>query len=108
MSYADYSRNYALYIDGDIAKLPGGGRKGAAVLCELVPSQIQEPYDPYSDPRFAFNHFQPNQSQIVAMFSGTIKGAEEATRGDNTPPTEGTPTIPEANDDLETQNNANK
>ena len=52
MSYADYSRNYALYIDGDIAKLPGGGRKGAAVLCELVPSQIQEPYDPYSDPRF--------------------------------------------------------
>ena len=24
MSYADYSRNYALYIDGDIAKLPGG------------------------------------------------------------------------------------
>ena len=57
MSYADYSRNYALYIDGDIAKLPGGGRKGAAVLCELVPSQIQEPYDPYSDPRFAFSNF---------------------------------------------------
>ena len=54
MSYADYSRNYALYIDGDIAKLPGGGRKGAAVLCELVPSQIQEPYDPYNDPRFGF------------------------------------------------------
>ena len=59
MSYADYSRNYALYIDGDIAKLPGGGRKGAAVLCELVPSQIQEPYDPYSDPRFAFSNFHP-------------------------------------------------
>ena len=55
VSYADYSRNYALYIDGDIAKLPGGGRKGAAVLCELDPSQIQEPYDPYSaPPRFDF------------------------------------------------------
>merc|ERR1719204_2604942 len=26
-------RHYGLYIDGDIAKLPGGGRKGAAVLC---------------------------------------------------------------------------
>ena len=56
VSYADYSRNYALYIDGDIAKLPGGGRKGAAVLCELVPSQIQEPYDPYNDPRYRVTH----------------------------------------------------
>jgi hypothetical protein len=46
VSKADHSRNYALYIDGDIAKLPGGGRKGAAVLCELVPSQIQGRIDP--------------------------------------------------------------
>ena len=27
---------------GDIAKLPGGGREGAAVLCELVPDQLME------------------------------------------------------------------
>ena len=40
VSYADHSRHYAFYVDGDIAKLPGGGRKGAAVLCELVPSEI--------------------------------------------------------------------
>jgi len=36
-SYADSSRHYGFYIDGDMAKLPGGGRKGAAVLCELLP-----------------------------------------------------------------------
>merc|ERR1711962_1285133 len=49
--YADDTRHYALYIDGDIAKLPGGGRKGAAVLCELIPDQLaQDPsqQDPYS------------------------------------------------------------
>ena len=34
---ADSSRHYGLYIDGDIAKLPGGGRRGAAILCELLP-----------------------------------------------------------------------
>ena len=39
-SYADSSRHYGFYIDGDIAKLPGGGRKGAAVLCELIPGQL--------------------------------------------------------------------
>ena len=53
VSYADNSRHYGFYIDGDIAKLPGGGRKGAAVLCELVPSQIREEdqsqYDPYAN-----------------------------------------------------------
>ena len=37
VSYADSSRHYGFYIDGDIAKLPGGGRRGAAVLCELMP-----------------------------------------------------------------------
>ena len=31
------SRHYGFYIDGDIAKLPGGGRRGAAILCELLP-----------------------------------------------------------------------
>lgn len=36
-SKADASRHYGFYIDGDIAKLPGGGRKGAAILCELLP-----------------------------------------------------------------------
>ena len=42
MTYADNSRHYGFYIDGDIAKLPGGGRKGAAVLCELLPDQLAE------------------------------------------------------------------
>ena len=37
VSSADSSRHYGYYIDGDIAKLPGGGRRGAAVLCELIP-----------------------------------------------------------------------
>merc|ERR1719347_363575 len=41
-SYADSSRHYGLYIDGDMAKLPGGGRRGAAVLCELIPGQLAE------------------------------------------------------------------
>jgi len=57
-------RHYGLYIDGDIAKLPGGGRKGAAVLCELIPDQLaqdpskqqqpqqqQQQYDPYNSNR---------------------------------------------------------
>ena len=35
-SKADSSRHYGFYIDGDIAKLPGGGRTGAAILCELL------------------------------------------------------------------------
>ena len=41
-TYADNSRHYGFYIDGDIAKLPGGGRKGAAVLCELLPDQLAQ------------------------------------------------------------------
>ena len=45
VSYADNSRHYGFYIDGDIAKLPGGGRRGAAVLCELVPGQLAEDPD---------------------------------------------------------------
>ena len=48
MSYADNSRHYGFYIDGDIAKLPGGGRRGAAVLCELVPGQLSEDPDPHA------------------------------------------------------------
>jgi len=40
VTYADSTRHYGFYIDGDIAKLPGGGRKGAAVLCELIPDQL--------------------------------------------------------------------
>ena len=40
VSSADNSRHYGYYIDGDIAKLPGGGRRGAAVLCELIPGNI--------------------------------------------------------------------
>merc|ERR1711978_93458 len=39
---AGRNRHYGLYIDGDIAKLPGGGRKGAAVLCELLPASERE------------------------------------------------------------------
>ena len=39
VSSADSSRHYGYYIDGDIAKLPGGGRRGAAVLCELIPGK---------------------------------------------------------------------
>jgi len=58
VSYADNSRHYALYIDGDLAKLPGGGRKGAAVLCELVPSQLQEPTDTYRDARYGHSQAQ--------------------------------------------------
>jgi len=37
-SKADASRHYGFYIDGDIAKLPGGGRRHAATLCELIPT----------------------------------------------------------------------
>merc|ERR1711899_292192 len=37
-SRADSNRHYGFYIDGDIAKLPGGGRKNAAILCELLPN----------------------------------------------------------------------
>ena len=48
MTYADNTRHYGLYIDGDIAKLPGGGRKGAAVLCELLPDQLAQ--DPNKQP----------------------------------------------------------
>jgi len=43
VTYADNSRHYGFYIDGDIAKLPGGGRKGAAVLCELLPGELEDP-----------------------------------------------------------------
>ncbi len=42
VTYADNTRHYGFYIDGDIAKLPGGGRKGAAVLCELLPDQLAQ------------------------------------------------------------------
>jgi len=45
VTYADNTRHYGLYIDGDIAKLPGGGRKGAAVLCELLPDQLAQDPD---------------------------------------------------------------
>jgi len=47
VSYADDTRHYGFYIDGDIAKLPGGGRRGAAVLCELIPDQLAEDPDPH-------------------------------------------------------------
>ena len=42
VAFADNSRHYGFYIDGDIAKLPGGGRRGAAVLCELLPDQLAQ------------------------------------------------------------------
>merc|ERR1712109_200089 len=48
VSYADDTRHYGFYIDGDIAKLPGGGRRGAAVLCELIPDQLAEDPNPHS------------------------------------------------------------
>merc|ERR1719145_107130 len=48
VTYVDNSRHYGFYIDGDIAKLPGGGRRGAAVLCELLPDQLQEDPNPHS------------------------------------------------------------
>merc|ERR1712050_39675 len=47
VSYADDTRHYGFYIDGDIAKLPGGGRRGAAVLCELIPDQLAEDPNPH-------------------------------------------------------------
>merc|ERR1740124_1572871 len=48
VSYADNTRHYGFYIDGDIAKLPGGGRRGAAVLCELIPDQLAEDPNPHT------------------------------------------------------------
>merc|ERR1719483_23110 len=48
VSYADDTRHYGFYIDGDIAKLPGGGRRGAAVLCELLPDELQEDPNPHT------------------------------------------------------------
>merc|ERR1711899_261355 len=39
---ADSNRHYGFYIDGDIAKLPGGGRKNAAILCELLPNALEQ------------------------------------------------------------------
>jgi len=48
VNYADNSRHYGFYIDGDIAKLPGGGRRGAAVLCELLPDELQEDPNPHT------------------------------------------------------------
>merc|ERR1719270_1220640 len=47
VSYADSSRHYGFYIDGDIAKLPGGGRRGAAVLCELLPGELAADPNPH-------------------------------------------------------------
>jgi len=46
-SYADNARHYGYYIDGDIAKLPGGGRRGAAVLCELIPGELASDPNPH-------------------------------------------------------------
>merc|ERR1712142_1191781 len=46
-SYADNARHYGFYIDGDIAKLPGGGRRGAAVLCELIPGELADDPNPH-------------------------------------------------------------
>merc|ERR1719410_1120764 len=46
-SYADNARHYGFYIDGDIAKLPGGGRRGAAVLCEPIPGELSEDPNPH-------------------------------------------------------------
>merc|ERR1719270_474688 len=46
-SYADNARHYGFYIDGDIAKLPGGGRRGAAVLCELIPGELASDPNPH-------------------------------------------------------------
>ena len=48
VTYADNDRHYGFYIDRDIAKLPGGGREGAAVLCELVPDQLMEDPNPHT------------------------------------------------------------
>ena len=48
VSYADNSRHYGFYTDGDIAKLPGGGRRGAGVLCEVVLGELSEDPDPHS------------------------------------------------------------
>merc|ERR1719382_2162722 len=47
VSSADSSRHYGYYIDGDIAKLPGGGRRGAAVLCELIPDELASDPNPH-------------------------------------------------------------
>jgi len=47
-SYANNERHYGFYIDGDIAKLPGSGRRGAAVLCELIPGDLAEDPNPHN------------------------------------------------------------
>merc|ERR1719410_151963 len=65
VSYADSSRHYGFYIDGDIAKLPGGGRRGAAVLCELIPGELAA---------------DPNPHQPTAA-PGTGAGAQGGRRG---------------------------
>ena len=64
-SYADSARHYGFYIDGDIAKLPGGGRRGAAVLCELIPGELAA---------------DPNPHQPTAA-PGTGAGAQGGRRG---------------------------
>jgi len=58
-AYADNTRHYGFYIDGDIAKLPGGGRKGAAVLCELLPDQLAQ--DP-AQQQYQGQGYQPPQN----------------------------------------------
>jgi len=62
-SYADSSRHYGLYIDGDMAKLPGGGRRGAAVLCELIPDQLQQDPNQQPQPPMGYQGGYPSQGQ---------------------------------------------
>merc|ERR1719433_1664603 len=67
VSSADSSRHYGYYIDGDIAKLPGGGRRGAAVLCELIPDELT------ADPN-------PHQPGVGAEDSGQERGGYRDSR----------------------------
>ena len=61
VAYAtDNNHHYALYADGDMAKMPGGGRKGASVLCELVPGHIGRP------------SFMHGNSQLVMHRDGSL------------------------------------
>jgi len=62
VAFADNSRHYGFYIDGDIAKLPGGGRRGAAVLCELLPDQLAQ------DPSQQQQQQYPGQQQLQPQY----------------------------------------
>merc|ERR1712107_791750 len=83
VTYADNSRHYGFYIDGDIAKLPGGGRRGAAVLCELLPDQLQEDPNPHSAAMGAPEDHSPGAIQVRCTLAEVDTAAQGASRTTN-------------------------